>query len=102
VDTASCPLCGVEERAVDLATSAKLQGAIPAYDLDAPNVRVFAVGGRALLHHACRSPQADSDTRWWTEGQSWWACQQPGRQIDEDALFDRSCRDCLVRWADKY
>ena len=95
----SCPLCGADELSVDLADSRRIRDNIPAYDIDARNARTFEVGGFALLHHACPSRQANTDTAWWPEG-AWWACRHPKRSLDADALFDLNCPDCLFRWAE--
>lgn len=74
--------------------------AIPAFTMGSVvNARMFEAGDHVLLHHACQSPQADTDTVWWNAGGAWWACKHPLRDIDSNAHFDLNCIECAVRWA---
>lgn len=98
--TARCILCGALQPAVDLDDAGEIREAIPAYSVDSVmNARTFRVGRLALLHHVCTSPQVNSETPWWHEDRSWWACLEPSRALDADAHFDLNCPSCAVRWA---
>jgi len=92
-----CRLCHDVEFAVDPVVAEQLRTEFEGYG-EGPEFASFVSGGKSLLHHACRSPQAVADVRWWNENRSWWACLRPSRDLDDDAFFDVACRDCAERW----
>jgi|GEM_PF-4159362 len=71
----------------------------PNYDINVRNARFFESGDLILLHHACESMQAATDTPYWIRGQNWWACHETERPLDDDACFELYCDACFKRWA---
>ncbi len=89
--TAECQLCG------DTVEASALTEILPGYRRS-PNrsaIRWFDSGGYALLHHRCSHhtvrDMIDPDV-------NWFACQQPDRAVDIDAVFDAACPKCEQRW----
>jgi hypothetical protein len=100
VISAKCPLCGMTAEAIDAAIGDAVWKAIPAYRMGpVRNGRTFKFGEVYLLHHACLSAQAKTDSAYWDPDRAWWACKDPGRPLDEDAHFDLNCAECVLRWA---
>lgn len=99
-DHTTCPLCrqGVESLLLD---DVPLE-IWTLYPLDAidtvPNARMLRVGTTVLLHHACASPAAGTDTPYWDVDRAWWACADPTRPLDADTHFDLNCMACAQRW----
>lgn len=96
-----CPLCGEDVEGLPL-------DQVPLeiwtlYPIDAlnsvPNARTFRCGNTVLLHHACSSAVADTDTSYWDSQSAWWACAEPERPLDNNTHFDLSCMACARRWS---
>ncbi len=98
-DTAQCHLCKLEVPAFAI-EDLEVAALYPGYD-GAPNPRMFRSLGHALIHHVCPSMQANArrDEPYFDTDRGWWACQEPERQLDQDAHFDVDCSDCARRWA---
>lgn len=97
---ARCELCGVEVPAVPRESS-EVRDRFPAYS-GGPAFRFFESGAYALLHHECRSMQANTNwqdgERYVNRGRDWWACQEPHRPLDAETAFDVNCMACASRW----
>lgn len=58
----------------------------------AAGLRSLRIENRAILHHACYGLVDGSFT-----ANSWWACEDPARPLDDDTLFDAYCAKCRHR-----
>lgn len=99
--TAQCHLCKADVPAVAV-DALEVAEAFPICDWSTePNARQFRSVGYALLHHVCRSMQANArrDEPYFDARRGWWACREPDRPLDADAHFDVDCIDCVRRGA---
>src|SRR5690349_9079863 len=89
-----CDLCGE----VCFARRSEPGGFDPGYPADAihlTNTRIFRQGPYNLLHHSCRSRQANTATPYWPDN-AWWACEFPERRLDQWAHYDLNCPNCAA------
>lgn len=88
-----CELCGDNASCVP----AVAYGFLPGFFgwTDRSPIRWTLQAGKALLHHRCADPRVRTSI---DPDRNWFACENPQREIDLDAVFDPYCSSCEARW----